>query len=420
MSKRLQKTSFFLFFALYSLTACGQSDSYISQLLLQQPDKFSHILISPEIYEVQIIYTQINRDAHNQPTLKEYTYRENANKFFSPASLVKIPMLGLGLEKLNELKKVGVNKWARMGFGADYPCQTELKGNDLEEREFPCMTRFVEGVLAVSDNDAYSRLYEFLGQRYIYERLEKKRYANTRILRRFTDCNTDQNRHTNPVFFYDAKGNILYNQPAQFNEKPISSPLGAGSQIVKHYAQDLSEYSETFDYDYENFVSLRDANDMFVALMMPEAVAPEKRFNLNASDYKLLWYGMGMFPHEARLKKYDYKEKFFPAYKKYLYYGRKEEVIPEPNLRIFNMVGWWNGYVADCAYFVDAEKKIEFFLSAVIYTTKGKATDTEFNDYHKICFPFLADVGKLIYTHEAKRVKKHLPNLSHLPAYKKP
>lgn len=419
MCKILKIISFQICCLLLSLSACAQNDNYLSQLMVQYPDKFRHVLLNSEVYEVQIIYTQINRDAKNNPSFKEYTYRENANKFFSPASFVKAPILGLSLEKLNEIKKTGVNKWARMGFGADYPCQTELKGNDTEDKEFPCMTRFVEGILAVSENEAYSRLYEFLGQRYIYEHLEKKGYTNTRILRRFTDCNTEQNRHTNPVYFYDQKGKLLYTQPSQTNEKPIASLFGAGSQVVKHYAQDLTEFSETFDFDYENFVSLRDMHDMFAALMMPEAVASQKRFNLSQSDYKLLWYGMGMFPHEARLKKYDYKEKFFPAYKKYLYYGRKENTQLQPDLRIFNMVGWWNGYVADCAYIVDFEKKIEFFVSAVIYTTKSKGTDTEFNDYHKICFPFMADVGKLLYEHEEKRSKKILPNLSHLPLFKK-
>lgn len=412
-------TCIFLLSCLPLLTACAQNDNYLAQLMIQQPDKFGHIIQNPEAYEVQIIYTQINRDENGLPTLKEYTFRENSQKFFSPASLVKMPVMALSLEKLNNIKKVGVNKWARMGFGADYPCQTELKGDDLENRDFPCMTRFVEGILAISENEAYSRLYEFLGQRYIYENLEKKGYKNTRILRRFGDCDTEQNRHTNPVFFYNEKGQTLHTQPAQHNDKPIISTLGVGKQVIKHYAEDLNSFEETIDCDYENFVSLRDANDMFRALVLPEAVPAHKRFNLNPSDYKLLLYGMGMHPHEARLKKYEYGEKMFPAYKKYLYYGRKETAQQEPNLRIFNMVGWWNGYVADCAYFVDKEKKIEFFLSAVVYTTKTKATDQEFNDYYKVCFPFLENLGKLIYDHEAKRPKKNLPTFSNLPTYKK-
>jgi hypothetical protein len=409
----------FSFSCLFLLTACAQNDNFLQQIMMKKPEKFGQILRNPEVYEVQIIYTQIDRDATSKPTLKEYTFRENKEKFFSPASLVKMPVMALSLEKLNNLKKVGVNKWARMGFGADYPCQTELKGNDMEDRDFPCLTRFVEGILAISENEAYSRLYEFLGQRYIYENLERKGYTHTRILRRFGDCSTEQNRHTNSVTFYNEKGELIYTQPAQVNENPIRSPLGVGKQTIKHYAEDLSAFEETLDYDYENFVSLRDANDIFRALIMPEAVPAQKRFNLNPSDYKLLLYGMGMHPHEARLKKYEYDDKMFPAYKKYLYYGRQETAKPEPNIRIFNMVGWWNGYVADCAYIIDTEKKVEFFVSAVVYTTKKKASDTEFNDYKNVCFPFLGELGKLLYEHEMGRVKKHLPTFNNLPTYKK-
>jgi hypothetical protein len=65
--------------------------------------------------------------------------------------------------------------------------------------------------LLVSDNEAFNRLYEFLGQEYINNALHKMDYKNAQILHRLqVSLNDDQNRITNPVTFYDTSGKMLY------------------------------------------------------------------------------------------------------------------------------------------------------------------------------------------------------------------
>ena len=72
----------------------------------------------------------------------------------------------------------------------------------------------------VSDNDAFNRLYEMMGQEYINDKLHKMGYADAEILHHLEVSMTpDENRHTNPIGFYDADGKILYKQPMLFNEK---------------------------------------------------------------------------------------------------------------------------------------------------------------------------------------------------------
>lgn len=56
-------------------------------------------------------------------------------------------------------------------------------------------------MLLVSDNQAYNRLYEFLGQRPLNERLAELGHPTTRIVRRFAPCDTLANQHTNPIEF---------------------------------------------------------------------------------------------------------------------------------------------------------------------------------------------------------------------------
>lgn len=66
----------------------------------------------------------------------------------------------------------------------------------------------------------------------------------------------------------------------------------------------------------------------------------------------------------------------------------------------------------DVAYVVDLDKKIEFFLSAAINcNTDGIVNDDKY-DYETIGYPFMKNLGKVIYDLEAGRRRLHLPDLS--------
>ena len=83
----------------------------INSMLLQAQDnpltsilkseKFKQITENPLKYRVQILYTQINRDKHNKPSLKTYSYRTDSDEYFYPASTVKLAASVLALEKIN-------------------------------------------------------------------------------------------------------------------------------------------------------------------------------------------------------------------------------------------------------------------------------------------------------------------------------
>ena len=77
--------------------------TFLKNLLESHPELFSHILNHPAHNEVQILYTQIDRDENNLPHFKSYSYRLNAHHYFYPASTVKLPTAIFALEKLNEL-----------------------------------------------------------------------------------------------------------------------------------------------------------------------------------------------------------------------------------------------------------------------------------------------------------------------------
>jgi hypothetical protein len=387
-------------------SACGQiieDELLIYRLLMTQPDKFRHYLLEPDKYEIQIIYTQINRDSLNRPQLKEFVFNLNPAKYFNPASLVKLPLALLALEKLNEQNLANINKYTKIGFGTNYACQTPTNALQMPNQPSPSLALYLEKMLLVSDNESYTRLYEFLGQRYIQQKMNEKCYEGVRVIRRFNTCDTLQNRYTNPVYFYNHQNQLIYTQAGEFNPTPYY-PYRSTWQ-----APSKPNGIPALDPNYENFMPLAQAHRMLIALMMPETLPTTQRFKLTADDYQFLRRGLGAYPHEGKLSAYQPKDGYHHAYKKYLYFGRNNAVV-NPQLRVFNIVGWWAGYVADCAYLVDYQQDIEFYLSAVISTNQVPIEEGE--GYQKISFPFMADLGKIFYEYESKRTRRFKTDLS--------
>ena len=70
----------------------------------------------------------------------------------------------------------------------------------------------------VSDNDAYNRLYEFLGREYINQQLHQKGYSDVQLLHRLSiPLSQEQNRMTNPINFLDSNNKVLYSQAMQYD-----------------------------------------------------------------------------------------------------------------------------------------------------------------------------------------------------------
>ncbi|OFY86152.1 MAG: hypothetical protein A3F72_06780 [Bacteroidetes bacterium RIFCSPLOWO2_12_FULL_35_15] len=387
-------------------------DNFIENFLKQYPEKFNTILKYPDKYEVQIIYTQINRDEKNIPSFRQYTYRLDPENYFYAASLVKLPCSALALEKINNLNIPELNKNIRMQTDSAAVCQKKVIYDATAFKNDPTVAHYIKRMLLISDNDAYGRIYEFLGQQYMNEELWKKGYPDIRITHRFdAACNTAQNRSTNPVSFYNDQGKCVYSQTKQTNQTELSNPFGTVKKGIGYIDKKGKLQMQPKDYTYMNNMSLQDITEVLKSLMFPNSVEEKKRFNLTKEDYDFLYKYLSMYPRESDDPKYKMKD-FEDSYKKYFIYGTHHKKIENDTIRIFNIVGQSYGYLSDCAYIVNTDRKIEFMLSAVIYVNEDGIINDGKYEYKTIGFPFLADLGNSFYIYELKRKKEHLPDLS--------
>jgi hypothetical protein len=106
---------------------------------------------------------------------------------------------------------------------SSYERQTRVWTDTSAENGLPSVAQYIRKVFLVSDNDAYNRLYEFVGQETLNNKLWQKGYRDSRITRRFVAMNEDQNRHTNAIRF-EKDGKLIYhNHPPTTHNLLISA-----------------------------------------------------------------------------------------------------------------------------------------------------------------------------------------------------
>ena len=211
----------------------SKTDAFLENMLKENPALFDSILNHKKEWNVQIIYTQVDRGSNGIPQLKNYYFNVNSGHYFYPASTVKLPITLLALQKLNELKEKGIDRNTTMITEAGIDTQQTPVYNDPTTPDGkPTVAQYIKKILMVSDNDAFNRLYEFLGQNYINSELQKKGYRDVQILHRLQIALPEAaNRLTNPVQFLDGNNKVLYEQVMQTNTEKYAGrndSLGQG------------------------------------------------------------------------------------------------------------------------------------------------------------------------------------------------
>lgn len=386
-----------------------KTDKLLQDILSNNRDSvLTEVVQHPQTYRLQIIYTQINRDKNNRPTFKNYYYNYDPELYFNPASTVKLPLALLSLEKLNNIGNKKVNKYTAMQFDSSYTGQTTEYQDSTSQSHLPSIAHFIKKAFLVSDNDAYNRMYEFVGQQTINSALHAKGYKDIRITRQFMGFTAEQNRHTNAIRFIKDDGSLVYLQPPAYNTDSFyfrnTIKIGKG-----HFDRNNSLIHEPIDFTTHNNLSLEDLQQMLQSVLFPSSVPATQRFNLTAKDHEFLCQYLSQYPGETNYPKYD-TAKFYNSCVKFFF---KEQSKPMPDqVRVFNKVGWSYGFLTDASYIVDFKNKVEFMLSATVYTNSDGILNDNTYDYNSVGYPFLYQLGQTIYQYELQRSRPATPDLS--------
>jgi hypothetical protein len=402
-----------LLLTLLASTYIQAQDQVIEQLLKANPTYFKQLTDNPAKYRLQILYTQIDRDVDNKPTFTTHAYRVDANEYFYPASTVKLAASVLALEKLNKLK---IDKSTTFQTLKNRPTQLEVLTDTSAANGLPSIAHYIKKILLVSDNEAYNRLYEFLGQKNFNKTMADKGFEGVRFTHRLqTSIPLLENQYTNPVQFVNDQGNIIWRQKEQFNKKQIQSPNPLQTILGKGVMNDSGRISmNPVTFGFKNAFPLQAQHDFLKRLMFPASFVAKDRFKLTDEDYRFLYRYMSEYPTESKKPSYSADSTIGPAYCKFILYGGEKHTPLNPDVRIFNKVGDAYGFLLDNAYFVDFKHQVEFMVTATIYCNEDEIFNDDKYEYDTIGFPFFKHLGEVIYQYELNRPKKILPNLDYL------
>jgi len=402
---------FFICITLIEPLIAQVNTDLIVKLMSDRPDQFGAILNHPDQYRVQIFYTQIDRDKNNIPHFKEYSYRLNPNEYFYPASTVKMPLAIMALDKLNSLAIPGVSKATTLYYDSVGARQETIYNNPFSENGKQTIEQSIKEIFLVSDNNAANRLFEFLGQEYIHEKLAEKGYKDAYIRNRLELGRTqEESRLTQAIDFFDDNGHKIYHQDAKYNKQKLpyyNAFLGDG-----YYNSNDSLIMAPLDFSVKNRIYLNDLHHILQSVIFYDQTPKAQQFKLTKADRDFLLKWMHTLPTESQYPTYD-SSGYWPAYCKFMFMGAERGSIPE-NIKIFNKVGDAYGFLLDISYIIDTVNKVEFMLSAVIYCNEDGIINDSKYDYEKVGYPFYKNLGHLIYDYELKRKKAFLPNFDNI------
>lgn len=339
---------------------------------------FSH----PAFYRLKIILSEISTDSNGFKHQTTWSFRDTVKEYFYPASLAKIPLTLSAFQFINE-KKV---------FSSDLSDFLIDSSSYIKERtlsdDFLLM-------LSASDNNAFNRIYNMVGCKYININLMKKGYLNTYVIHRFEQGSAQYHQTALPVRVVSSQTcKILYSHPIDSIYSIIRHDIKDSLIGIGYYQKDsLIPHPKSFRY--HNYVDIRDVHDMMISLKYP-FLSNHRAFNLTDSQRTTIMRDLSTSPLHPNTVEYSDTSVFHPNFLRFTLFGRDKK-LDYPDIQYFNKSAMAYGFLADCSYLNDPKNGAEFFLSIYMYVNKDEILNDDKYDYDTIGVPFMKRLGELIY-----------------------
>ena len=354
---------------------------------LRKNDFLKEIIKEKEDYEIQILLTKIDQ-YNSKVDFQEYRYQLDDNKYFYPASTIKLPIVVLTLKKINELRSKGseitLKSKITLNYKDDY---SELVIRD----SITSFQNLIADVFLVSDNSASNILIDFIGYNYFNHEMENAGFDKTYLNHKF---------NPDPYVNYtwqisDLDNNII--SSINDNQKIIKADEktnGLEKGERRYFKGEILD--ESLNFSEKNRSSITDMHNLIKYIFYPEIFDSTNTFNLNVEDYDFLRYWMSRFTYEDIGEKFIGDENFFETYNKFFIHGDEQSVSNE-QIRVYNKIGQAYGTSIDNGLIKNYQDNVEFILTATIYTNKNKVINDNLYEYDDLAVPFLAKLSRAIY-----------------------
>ena len=368
-----------IFLLFFSCESESNSFDPILMALESEDSKITKVVTNWDAHEVQIKLSIIERIGDSL-IFQEFEHEVNDSNYFYPASSVKFPVAVLAVEKLEQQGR----------FHIDTPFFVE------GDTAFTTFRHDIRDIFAVSSNDTYNRLFEYLGKDYINEKLKEKGLQPGRISHRLSTVEADE-LTTRPIVFMEDS--ILTVSDPIIN-KPIETFELNRLMKGKGFYSQGELVSEPMDFSEKNYLPVSTLHEMMKRINFPELYSKKQQFKLSDTYRNFLLEAMAIYPRDEGYT----SDEYYDGYGKFFIYGDTKESIPD-HMTIRNKVGYAYGYLTDCAYIKDSKNNIEYILTATIHVNADGIFNDDVYEYDEIGLPFLAEFGREL--HQILMERKH-------------
>ena len=156
-----------------------------------------------------------------------------------------------------------------------------------------------------------------------------------------------------------------------------------------------------FDFNYHLDYPLADIHSTMIRLAAPEQFLKTDLWDITESDRDFFLETMKQIPSDLEDEKYHDQKRYPDNVFKYLVKG--DDNIDYKNVVTYSKIGIAYGFVTETAHIVDAENKIDFFVTASIYVNANDTVNDGKYEYEDVARPFLTKLGQLLVDYERLR-----------------
>lgn len=199
------------------------------------------------------------------------------------------------------------------------------------------------------------------------------------------------NKITSSILLY-KNDNLIAELPSLKGKNVKALHLNSTKKGIGYLEND-SIVEVAFDFSAKNYYPLETLHSTLKRLLFPQEFKLNERFNLNETDRQFILSSMYQLPREQG---FDAKE-FYDSYCKFFIFGDTTDTI-NSSIKIYNKIGQAYGTLTDCAYIIDEKNGVEFMVTATLLVNKNKIFNDGIYEYDEIGIPFLAELGRQLYT----------------------
>ncbi len=340
------------------------------------------------------------------PRLVQHGFRLDA-EYFYPASAVKLFAAVAALERLAELRRetgLPLDVDTPLVFhplfedeALDEADESNLDGGRITVRHE------IRKLFLVSDNRAFNRLYELVGQDRLAASLVRAGLADARIVHRLSEFRSAEDNRRLPRIDFVGQG-ALYTLPERRSEPLPPAPPVPGLEVGSAHISGDERVDEPLDFAPKNRFPLAALQRGLCMVVRPDVDCGGPGFALTDEDRALLLEAMSQLPRESANPAYDPAE-YPDDYGKFLLPGL-ERVVEKDRLRISNKIGQAYGFTTENAWVVDRDTGRGFFLAATLYTNADGVLNDDNYEYETVALPFLADLGEAAPTAGVRSLRR--------------